>query len=54
MPQKLPTKIRLSAAALADIKREMAKPRLAGSVREAADITKAEKTSTRPREENEA
>jgi hypothetical protein len=54
MTQKLPTKIRTSPAELADIAREMAKPRLAGSVREAAEIAKAEKTSTRPREENEA
>jgi hypothetical protein len=54
MTQKLPTKIRPSPAELADIAREMAKPRLAGSVREVADIAKTEKASARPREENEA
>ena len=54
MTQKLPMKHGPSQAALADLAREMAKPRLAESVREAAEIAEAEEASTRPLEENEA
>jgi len=47
MTQKLAKKNGYTRATLADIAREMAKPRLAESVREAAEIAKEEDTRVR-------
>jgi hypothetical protein len=48
MPQKLAKKNGYARATLADIAREMAKPRLAESVREAAEIAEAREAHTHP------